>query len=794
MTSSEVKKRRRRKRGKIILFICLLLFAWFWFSLPRQLFTEPTSFVIEDREGALLSASVSADGQWRFPDISEVPYKFETCILTYEDKRFYSHIGIDFLSLGRAIRQNFSQNRVVSGASTISMQVIRLSRKKPRTIFQKCIEMILALRLELRYSKKEILAMYVSHEPFGGNVVGIDAASWRYFGRSPQLLSWGEAAALAVLPNAPSLVHPGKNQDILKRKRDELLHKLYEQKIIDELTYQSSIEEPLPGEPKSLPNLTPHLLNKFRGDYKNYKASTRLQSTIDKTLQEHVIQIAQYHSKTLKKNEIHNIAIMVLDVESGDVLAYMGNLYQPTLPETESFVDVIQAPRSPGSLLKPLLYEVALHDGLLLPHTLLPDIPTQIGGYMPQNFDKNYDGAASASNAISRSLNIPAVRLLREYKYPRFYAALQQGGIRTLTQSPDYYGLSLILGGCEVSLWQVAGLYASLARAYLHADPEDGSLHTDDFFMPHYELQTSAKEQYHPHMSFPSDAVSLWYMLQAMEEVARPGEESYWQFSSTAQQIAWKTGTSFGYRDAWALGISTKYLVGVWVGNADGEGRPGLIGVRAAAPVMFDVFQYLPSSRWFEPPSAGYVYLSVCNESGFKAGPYCSSSKEMMLPKAGQRTALCPYHTLIMMHPTLNYQVNESCFSPLEMRKVSWFVLPPAMEYYYRLNHPEYKPLPPFMEGCAFLETKKHMSLIYPLNMSRIYIPIELSGERGELVCQAVHKHPKETLYWHLDKIYLGKTEGLHNMPVQAQPGWHTLTIIDESGEKITVRFEILEK
>lgn len=793
----KIKVRRVREcKKKIILFAVLALILWFWFSLPRNLFPEPTSYVMEDREGNLLSATVSVDGQWRFPARTDVPIKFEKCILAYEDKRFYSHPGIDIISLGRAIRQNFSAKRVVSGGSTITMQVVRLSRKKGRNLFQKAVEMILALRAELRYSKKEILALYASHAPFGGNVVGLDAAAWRYFGRSPDLLSWGEAAVLAVLPNSPSLIHPGKNRDILKKKRDTLLYKLRKQNVIDELTYLSSIDEPLPGAPKPLPELSPHLLNKYRKDNqkKSQTASTRIQTTLDKKLQEQVIQIGLHHMNHLRENNINNMAILVMEIESGDVLAYMGNIFQPQYPETESYVDIIQSPRSPGSLLKPLLFAASQYDGITLPHAMLPDIPTQIGGYMPQNFYKTYDGAVPASEAISRSLNIPAVRLLRQYKYPRFYSALQQGGISTINNPADHYGLSLILGGCEITMWEVAGLYASLARAYLHAHNEKGNLNQDDFFMPNYthSLQHHVEDQ--SKMQFPTDVVSLWHMFHAMEEVNRPGEESFWQLSGTARRIAWKTGTSFGFRDAWSLGFSSRHLVAVWVGNADGEGRPGIIGLRAAAPVMFDVFHHLPESQWFEAPKTGYIYLPICTRSGFKAGRFCESTKEMMVSPSGVRTDVCPYHIQINMHPSLPVQVNESCFSPLEMHSTSWFVLPPSMEYYYRQIHPSYKLLPPLMNGCETLQQEKKLALQYPVHLARIYIPIELTGKKGEMICQAVHKKPKEILYWHLDGMYVGKTEIQHNMPLQPDAGWHTLTVVDESGEKITCRFEVIKK
>jgi len=254
-----------RLKIKITLVIVALLLAWFYFSLSSTLFNYPTSFVIEDKNGNLLNASIAADGQWRFPYNEDVPDKFSKCITTFEDKRFYYHPGVDILALARAFKTNIANKEIVQGGSTITMQVIRLSRhKQKRNLWQKIIESIQAVRLECSYSKKKIMSLYASNAPFGSNVVGLDAASWRYFGRSADKLSWGEMASLAVLPNAPALVHPGKNREVLLRKRNELLDKLFANNTIDKTTSNLAKLEPLPGKPLALPQLAPHLLQRFK--------------------------------------------------------------------------------------------------------------------------------------------------------------------------------------------------------------------------------------------------------------------------------------------------------------------------------------------------------------------------------------------------------------------------------------------------------------------------------------------------------------------------------------------------
>ena len=406
--------RSKSKRRFLIAtaLLAILTFA-FAFSLPRRLFEDPYSTVLMAKDGELLCATIASDGQWRFPETKSVPEKFSEALIAFEDKRFYSHLGVDPLSLARAVRQNISDRRIVSGGSTVTMQVVRLSRKgRDRTIFQKIIEMILAVRLEMRHSKEEILAIYASHAPFGGNVVGLDAACWRYFGRTPDQLSWGEASLLAVLPNAPSLMHPGKNREKLRVKRDRLLDRLIELGKIDETTAALAKEEKIPEEPQALPQYARHLLTRAAGDG---RAQHVITSTVDYSLQVQAEFIIRNHNTRLAANQVHNAAAIVLDVATGKVLAYVGNTGSNN-PENHVDVDVIRSSRSTGSILKPFLFAAMLDEGKMLPKTLFPDVPTLINGFSPQNFSMQYDGAVPANKALIRSLNIPAVHMLKAYR------------------------------------------------------------------------------------------------------------------------------------------------------------------------------------------------------------------------------------------------------------------------------------------------------------------------------------------------------------------------------------------
>lgn len=778
--------KKRKGRWFTALFIFSIYYA---FCLPSVLFTDPTSTVLLDKDGHLLGAKIASDGQWRFPERKKVPYKFAQCIIQYEDRQFYYHPGFNPIAFGRAMKQNLSNKRVVSGGSTLTMQVIRIARKNPpRTIWQKLIEVMLATRLEISYKKESILGLYASHAPFGSNVVGIDAASWRYFGRDPDKLSWAESATLAVLPNSPSLIYPGKNQLRLKDKRDRLLDRLKEAGIIDANTCALSKEEPLPGAPHPLPQLAPHLLERAA---KEGMKGEIVKTTLDLNLQERVTAVVEKHHRTLKGNQINNAAALVLDVETGNVLAYCGNTDDPAEEGNGDDVDVITAPRSTGSILKPFLYAGMLSDGQILPNTLVADIPTDLSGYNPQNFNRTYDGAVPARRALARSLNVPAVRMLQQYRVDRFHDLLRKIGLTTINQPPDHYGLSLILGGAEGKLWDLAGAYASMARTLTHYN-ERGGYDKADFHSP---LYVEAKEKPHDapvgeHSYF--DASAIWFTLDAMTELTRPDEEVNWNEFLSSNRIAWKTGTSFGFRDGWAIGVTPSYVVAVWVGNADGEGRPGLVGVQTAAPILFDIFSMLRTPEWFKRPDNDMQKIMVCRESGFRALDICDK-EEQLVPKSGLKCASCPYHRLIHLDASGNYRVTSDCEDVSKMQHVAWFVLPPAMEYYYKTKNPSYKTLPPFREDCGGVTTNA-MEFVYPRQETQLYIPTELDGRPGKVIFEIAHRKNGVTVYWHLDEQYMGKTVDFHQFAMNPDPGFHTITCVDENGESISMKVEIVNK
>lgn len=784
--------RKRLRWVFILLGVLLLLWVGMFFVVPRELFPVPYSTLLYSSEGELLGARIAKDGQWRFPQGEVLPDKFITCLTTYEDKRFFYHPGIDPIAILRAVQLNLKANRVVSGGSTITMQLARIARgNRDRNWYEKSVEMCWALFLETTHRKKTILNLYASHAPFGGNVVGIETAAWRYFGRDASELSWAESAVLAVLPNSPALIHPGRNRSLLKAKRDRLLYSLMDKGYIDKTECELACMEPLPEAPLPLPDEAPHLLERLAAD----QPGTRIVSSVQYQLQKQTQDIVNRYARRYTSNHIYNLAAIIADVETGEVLAYAGNASYPADESKGNKVDIITSPRSTGSILKPILYAGMLHDGLILPSTLVSDVPLNINGFMPQNYNKTFYGAVPAHRAIERSLNVPLVRMLSQYNTGRFMTLLKQWGMTTLRFSEEHYGASIILGGSEGTLWDLSGIYASLARTLSHYHRYNGRYDRSDI----HPLTPYPATETDPIVSLTDkrlsdqpalSAASIWFAFQAMSALNRPEEEADWQQFQSMKQIAWKTGTSYGGRDAWAIGVTPRYVVGVWAGNASGEGRSGLTGVGTAAPVLFDLFSLLSGSAWFDMPYDELEEVLICRSSGHKASAICEPVDTMYIPRSGNTSGICPYHQLVHLSPDERFRVNSSCESVDRIVSRPWFILPPAQAYYYKNYHINYRPLPPFKPGCEE-EQSRMLDIIYPEHNSTLYLPKGFTGEYEMFIFKAAHTRTEAVLYWHVDDEYLGETSDTHQMPCRIRAGKHILTLVDSWGNQRKILFEV---
>lgn len=759
------------KRRTIILSILFLGFGLFYFSLPAKLFTDDYSTVCYSKEGHLLGGRIASDGQWRFPTVDSLPDKYVTSLLTFEDERFYYHPGVDPISIARAIKQNIKAGKTVSGASTITMQTVRLARKSNRrSIGQKLIESILALRLECTYTKQEILNLYASHAPFGCNVVGISAASWRYFNRPAKSLTWAQAVTLAVLPNAPSLMHPGKNRQALKQKRDRLLRKLLDQGKINMDHYQLALMEEIPQRPRPLPNHAFHIV-----EYARKNAFTK--TSVSDDIQQMLFQLINDYAFQFSQTGIENLSGIISDTETGEVLAYVGN---SSIGLSNEFVDMNIAHRSSGSILKPFLHAAMIDEGRMAPKQLLEDTPVSIAGFRPSNYHKEFDGVVPADQALQRSLNIPAVNNLQQYGISKFINRLSTLGLSTITRSADDYGLSLILGGAEVKLWDLVSAYASMARSLKHFTEYDSRYLSNDYRT--ISLRPVEEDKSRVIKSSVFTAGAIWESFEAMRSLKRPNEEGLWEHFSSGSQLAWKTGTSYGHRDAWAIGVNPKYTIGVWVGNSDGEGNNEIVGVSTAGSVLFSIVNQLPKvNYWFDKPYDSMKELPICNKSGHLASPHCKEKTFKYCAAATERSSPCPYHEKIFLSEDKQHQVNSSCYDLDRMVEESWFSLPAEIAYYYKKHHSDYLEKPGFAKECK--ENNEHLvAILYPTAREEIYLPKAIDGIKQKLVLEASHSYEKQKLFWHLNEKYLGETELFHSMELSLDPGQYELMVMDIDG------------
>lgn len=734
-----------------------LLFLSLFYLLPVS--NKDYSFAIYDRNEKLLCASLSSSESYHIPLLQNVNPLYEIAVIVYEDRAFYLHFGFDISSIVRAGYLNIKNQRIVSGASTLTMQVARLlSASKERSYIQKLKELFYTLLLEAKYTKDEIFLLYASHAPLGGNVVGVESAAFRYYSTSQKELTASQVATLAALPNQPSLVTLVNRRERLKEKRDEILKNLYYYSILGKEDYELSIEEELSDVPRPLPFLAMHYHDRLKkqfevnnsdvNDLENVTNSfpQKHVTSLDYTLQDAIEKLVEEKAISLRDSLVFNMAALVLEVETGDVLAYIGNSGFFAKNGKNIYVDMVAARRSSGSLLKPFLYAGMLDRGIIFPSSLLKDTPTQIRNYSPKNNNGKYTGMVVASEALARSLNVPFVRALREYGIPPFLKLLKECGFSTLDRTAEEYGLPLILGGGEVTLFETCNVYASFVRCAM--GDEEG---------------------------FPISRGAAYLTLDALTHEKMAYQDTSYMGS---QKIAWKTGTSNGFKDAWSIGCTPKYVVGVWAGNADGVGRPEIRSNVAAVPLMFDIFDVLEKHVWLSEPKLELKMTKTCVHSGYPVSRYCDNTAMALSPIHAPSPKLCPYCQPICLSEDGEFRVAAEDVIGNE-RIENRFSLPPFEEFFYKQNHKQYRSLPPFLNKSHKTDD---FDIIFPQPGDIIDIPIELSGEMGAFTAKVIHKNSGATLYWDIDGKYLGKTNNFHQFDIKADKGRHILTLTDNEG------------
>ena len=755
----------RRIPFRIMAGLLTAITAYLAIPLPR--FTQLPGTVVRDARGRLLRAFLSPDSQWRFPSDPEFQASkpLLACVLMYEDQRFPWHCGMDPAAVLRAAWNNFRRLRVTGGASTITMQTVRLAGRNRRTLANKILETLQAVKLELHWSKSRIIHTYLDNAPYGGNVVGIQAAARRYFGKPPQHLTWSEAATLAVLPNSPGLISPIMNRDRLRNKRNSLISRLEKAGVIKASTAELAQREPLPRRLHGFQIAGAHWAQRFHGD-----PATRgrnLRTTLDLDVQTTVEKQLADHAKATSAFGIFHAAAVVLDTSSNEVKAYVGS---PDYFNAALYgqVDGATASRSTGSILKPFLYALAMDAGLILPRSWIRDVPTFYGAFSPANADRGYRGLVTARDALTQSLNIPAVRLLNLYGTDRFYRFLQAAGMSTLFRAPDDYGLTLILGGGEANLLELTAMYRALGTGGNFREPR---------------IRPDQGVRY-----FQAGLISpqaCWLTLDILRQLKRPGAEYYWQHFRGSRPVAWKTGTSYGQRDAWSLGLTPAWTIGVWAGNFTGEGNPHLSGAGTAAPLMFSLFNTLPAGEkppWFSRDGLDFQQVVLCRESGFRAGPECMEKIAVEAPPGARSLPLCPYHRAVFLTLDGKHRVCSRCWTPGEYKQTSRLVLPPEVAQFMRSRGINYSPLPPHLPDCPATPAEPSLRFVYPEPRARVMIPRDFQGIRQNITVTVAHRIQESRVFWYVDGDYQGATRGTHKMALKLAPGWHRITVIDDEG------------
>lgn len=742
-----------------------LLLNWL-FPLPDRI---DYTTVITDRNGEPLHAYLTHDQKWRMKtELSEISPLLKRTILAKEDQYFYRHPGINPLAALRALFNNVTKGHRTSGASTITMQVARALEHRPRTLGSKFIESFRALQLEWKYSKDEILQLYLNVVPYGGNIEGVKAASLLYFQKAPDHLSLAEITALSIIPNRPSTLVIGRNNPGIVAERNKWLLRFAAEKVFTRKEIEDALAEPLQAQRTLVPKAAPQFSLKL----KNSATGPLVRSTLQPNTQAMVEKLTADYTRALRLQNIRNAAVLVVDNQTRQVLAYVGSAdFRDTSDAGQ--VNGATAIRQPGSTLKPLLYGLCFDQGLLTPKTVLTDVPVDYGGYRPENYDQRFNGYVTVEYALENSLNIPAVNSLHRLGTDALIDKLAAANFRQVQKDRRKLGLSLILGGCGATLEELTGLFCAFANDGVYAP------------LRYSSADTAARRQ----RLLSPDATYL--VTNILSQVARPDFPLSWSATEHLPKIAWKTGTSYGRRDAWSIGYNKRFTVGVWVGNFSGQGVPGLSGANTATPLLFRVFNsidYNNSGEWFARPTHLDQRL-VCSESGLPPGPWCTNLVlDDYLPLVSATTT-CAHLQEVKVSPDSSLSYCAACAPATGFIRKLYRTVPPEMAEYYAARNQPYAHIPPHNPDCEKLAGGDGPVIKAPLNGSEYYReksdpePLQLSARAGNDV---------QRVYWYLnDRFYKSAAPGEKLFFLPESDGPLKIACTDDKGRNRTIRIEV---
>lgn len=751
----------------LFIFVALNLL----FPLPVEKLNRPHARIIFSREGEALNLLTSDDRFWRFPTVLDsISPIMITAATAVEDRWFRYHPGINPISLLSAFIENISEGRIVRGGSTITMQVARMMEPKERTISGKAVELFRALQLELYFSKDELLQYYFNLAPYGGNLEGVGAAAWFYFGKQPDQLTISEAAILAAIPMSPNRYRPDINPEACRMRRDKILASVYGQGLLTAQEYNDAKAEEIPIARNNRPDLAPHFCLTAAAKYPDRSV---LRSTIDAHTQRICEQVARQYYPSLVERGIHSVSLVVLDNQRSEVLAMVGSPVFDDIAHGGQINGTL-SPRSPGSTLKPFIYALAIDSGLLAPATTLADIPVSYSGYKPDNYDDSYHGIVSVEEALTHSFNVPAVNVTAQVGVPTFCNFLKQGGLTTVTRKPYDYGLPIILGAVDVSLYELCNLYATLARGGEYR-PVKMMLSSDSVVSRRLLSKASA-----------------WLTTDMLKNLERPELNSSWEFSRDLPTIAWKTGTSYGRKDGWAIGYTPRFTVGVWTGNMDGAGSPYIVGIETAAPLMIDIFNAIDrknADKWFPKPENVRTRL-VCSVTGLLPNEHCPNTIPAEYVYGVTSLEQCRVHQQIVVAQKTGHQVCPLCVGTSQTDTITIEQWPPKISSWLLASGMN-KPLPQHNPLCSRMLAEDKPVIISPENKGVYELRADIPVQYQQLLFNASTTGGTRKVHWFLDdNLYatLPSSEQLFYTPAV---GKHNLRCVDENGRSHTVTFTV---
>lgn len=760
---------------RLLVAIVLLFFSFLLlnFVFPVRV-NIPYAQVVSATDGKVLHSFLSKDEKWRMEvQLKEVSPQLLTAIINKEDKYFYYHMGVNPVAICRAAFNNIIYHRKTSGASTITMQVARLLYPDDRTYLNKLIESFRALQLEWKYSKSEILALYLNLVPYGGNIEGVKAASVFYFDKLPKQLSLAECVSLSIIPNRPNSLRPGRNNAFLKKERNRWLERFKDENLFAAEEINDALNEPVDIKRAKAPVEIPQLANRLR---KMYPSVSNIQSSIVTSTQFKVQSLAYNYSKRLALKGIYNSSVIVIDNKTREVVAYVGSNDKTDVIHN-GMVDGVNAIRSPGSTLKPLVYALAIDKGLLTPMSCITDVPVNYTGYMPENFNSKFNGNVTVEFALSHSLNIPAVKTLSALGLPTCIDALTRSGFTQINADKKKLGLSLILGGCGVKLSELANLYCTLAN-------------NGKYEPLHYLVDGDSSDRRNK-VEIVSPA-SAYMVTEMLGKLVRPDMPNNYESSLRIPKVAWKTGTSYGRRDAWSIGYNTRYTVGVWVGNFTGEGVAQLTGSDMATPLLFDVFNaidYNAEGKWFAQPKEVNIRL-VCNESGKIPAEFCDKQVMDEFIPGISSNALCTHLKEVFISPDEKISYCTSCV-PLTGYKIKLYQNPEAdLLAFYESEHISYEKIPPHNPLCTRVFKDSPPKITSPADKSE-YIIDSKSGDKLMLSCNAGSE--VQSVYWYINDIFYRACSSKDQLFFAPEKGQLKISCSDDKGRNSNIWITVSE-